>query len=98
MACHYFDPTVFSDPVGQVFGNTGRDFLRGPGFFNLDMSLFRNFKLTERFTLQARGEAFGFTNTPHFGNPGTSVDGSNFGIISSSSGERTVWVAAKLIF
>jgi hypothetical protein len=98
MACHYFDPTVFSDQPGAVFGNTGRDFLRGPGFFNLDMSLFRNFKLTERFTLQARGEAFGFTNTPHFGNPGTNVDGSNFGIISSSSGERTLWVAVKLTF
>jgi hypothetical protein len=89
---------VFSDPQGAVFGNTGRDILRGPGFFNLDMSLFRNFKLTERFTVQARGEAFGSTNTPHFGNPGTSVDGNNFGIISSSSGERTVWVSAKLIF
>jgi len=98
LACHYFDPTVFTAPVGNIFGNAGRDILRGPGFFNLDLSLFRNFKLTERFTLQARGEAFGATNTPHFGLPGTNASGGNFGIITSSTGERVVWVAAKLIF
>jgi hypothetical protein len=98
LSCHYFDPSVFSDPNAPIFGNTGRDFLRGPGFFNLDMSLFRNFKLKEGLTLQARGEAFGLTNTPRFNNPGTNADGTNFGVITGSSGERTVWVAAKLIF
>jgi len=75
--------------------------VRGPGFFNLDMSLFRTFKLTERFSLQCRGEAFGFTNTPRFNNPGTgwTANGTGtFGVITGSSGERVVWVAAKLIF
>lgn len=101
LTCSYFDPSVFSAPSGPVFGNVGRDTVIGPGFFNLDMSLFRTFKLTERFRLQCRGEAFGLTNTPHFNNPngGFQTPGNgNFGVISSSSGQRVVWLAAKLTF
>jgi hypothetical protein len=99
--CSYFNSNAFAAPTGPRFGTGGRDIVRGPGFFNLDMSLFRTFKLTERFSLQCRGEAFGLTNTPHFNNPGTgfSTNGvGTFGVIQGSTGERTAWVAAKLIF
>src|SRR5215470_6122018 len=93
LTCSFFDPSVFSAPVGPVFGNVGRDTVRGPGFFNLDMSLFRTFKLTERFGLQCRAEAFGLTNTPHFNNPTAGFQNAgtgNFGAITGSSGQRTV--------
>src|SRR5215467_6966033 len=94
LSCSYFNQAAFAAPTGPVFGNMGRDVVRGPGFFNLDMSLFRTFKLTERFSLQCRGEAFGLTNTPRFNNPAsTTVGATNFGIITGSSGERAVWVA-----
>ena len=108
--CSYFDATVFQNPTGPNFGNVGRDTVRGPGFFNLDMSIFRNFKLTERFGLQCRAEAFGLTNTPHFSNPGSGFVTNNllnpiptpntgtFGVITGSTGQRTIWLAAKLIF
>jgi hypothetical protein len=105
LTCSYFDPSVFSAPVGPIFGNVGRDTVRGPGFFNLDMSIFRTFKLTEKFSFQCRGEAFGLTNTPHFNNPANgntagfqNAGVGNFGAITSSTGQRTVWVAAKLMF
>jgi hypothetical protein len=98
LSCSYFNPSTFAAPTGPRFGTGGRDILRGPGFFNTDMSLFRTFKLTERFSLQTRAEAFGLTNTPRFGNPGTGLGSSTFGIITSSSGERTIWLAAKLMF
>ena len=39
----YFDPSVFSQPRGVTFGNTGRNQFRGPGAWNLDFSLFRAF-------------------------------------------------------
>ena len=92
------------------FGNTGRNILRGPGVFNLDGSLFRNFRISERFGLQFRAECFGVTNTPQFGNPGTTAssltrnaDGSikalnGFGEITSASGERQGRFALKLTF
>jgi hypothetical protein len=55
------------------FGTAGFNSLRGPGIFNLDVGLFREFGITERWRIQLRAEAFNFTNTPHFGNPGTNV-------------------------
>ena len=71
----YFDPMAFAPVTAVRFGNTGRDILRGPGVFNLDGSLFRTFRMNERFSLQFRAEAFGFTNTPSFSNPGATVSG-----------------------
>jgi hypothetical protein len=72
--CHYFDPAAFGAPVissaaNAHFGNTNRDQFRGPGYIEVDLSLIRNFKLTERFNLELRADAIGLTNTPHFGLP-----------------------------
>lgn len=93
----YFDTKAFTAPTGAgVFGNTGRDILRGPGYFNLDSSVFRNFRITERFRLQFRAEAFGATNTPHFGNPAATVTSGGFGNITSSSGQRQLRFAMKI--
>ena len=95
----YFNPKAFAAPVGAgVFGNTGRDILRGPGYFNLDSSIFRSFRINERFKLQFRTEAFGTTNTPHFGNPAATVSSGGFGNITSSSGQRQLRFAMKLLY
>jgi hypothetical protein len=69
----YFDPDAFARVTQPRFGNTGMNILRGPGFANWDFGVFRRFRITERFALQFRGEAFNFTNTPHFNNPGNNV-------------------------
>jgi hypothetical protein len=111
MTCHYFDPTSFQPVPGSQtrFGTTGRNIIFGPGFFNLDASLFRDFKLTEALKLEFRAEMFGATNTPHYQNPGTDpTNASTFGVITStfstagrgtgSGGERWTWFALKLIF
>ena len=93
----YFNPKAFAAPVGAgVFGNSGRDILRGPGYFNLDASVFRNFRITERFRLQFRSEAFGATNTPHFSNPAATVTSGGFGNITASTGQRQLRFAMKL--
>jgi len=55
------------------FGTSGRSVLRGPGFANLDLSLVRSFRITERITTDFRVDAFNFTNTPLFNNPGTNA-------------------------
>ncbi|MGB7926324.1 MAG: carboxypeptidase-like regulatory domain-containing protein [Pyrinomonadaceae bacterium] len=69
------DPNVFSDPVAayQSFrdpraGEAGdRNVLRGPGYFTLDMGLYKTFKLPwEGHTLQFRWEVFNVTNTQRF--------------------------------
>jgi len=74
LSCHYFDPSAFAAPLitsnaNAHYGNTNRNEFRGPGYFEMDLSLAREFKLTERFRLQLRTDVFSFTNTPHFANP-----------------------------
>jgi hypothetical protein len=69
----YFDPSAFAPVTAVRYGTVGRNTLRGPGVFNSDASIFRNFKLTERFVLQFRTEVFNLTNTPAFNNPGAVV-------------------------
>ena len=69
----YYDPTAFA-PVTQVrYGTTGRNILRGPRLVNLDASLFRNFRVSERCKVQLRGESYNVSNTPHFNNPSANV-------------------------
>lgn len=79
--CHYFDASTFAAPLitsaaTAHYGNTNRNQFRGPGYFQMDMSVARDFRLTERFMLQLRAEAFSLTNTPHFANPNLSCPGS----------------------
>jgi hypothetical protein len=69
----YFDPLAYRPVTDARFGTAGFNSLRGPGIVNLDLGLFREFRMTERWRLQFRAEAFNSTNTPHFGNPGTNV-------------------------
>jgi Carboxypeptidase regulatory-like domain/TonB dependent receptor-like, beta-barrel len=80
----YFDTTAFKRVTEVRFGNVGRNTMRGPGVANLDLSLFRTFKLGPQYNLQFRAEAFNATNTPHFSNPNGNVNSSNFGKVLST--------------
>ena len=84
--------------------------MRGPGSFQLDASLFRNFQVTERVKLQFRAESFSITNTQSFNNPGATVssltrnaDGSiralnGYTEVPGASGEREIRFALKMFF
>lgn len=69
----WFDPTAFVPVTTARFGNAGLNILRAPGLVNLDLGVFRNFRIREGMNLQFRAEAFNATNTPHFSGPGTNV-------------------------
>lgn len=103
----WFSAASFTAPAANgVFGNTGRNFLSGPGFFNLDGSLFKLITYRERYNLEIRGEAFAITNTPQFANPGNVLGSSNFGYVTStiggnstaSNGNRVLQLGVKLSF
>ncbi|HYZ86487.1 MAG TPA: TonB-dependent receptor, partial [Bryobacteraceae bacterium] len=101
----WFDTTAFRAPASNTFGNVGRNAFTGPGFFNLDLSGFRRFKVTERFTLEFRAETFNFTNTPQYSNPEGSFESANFGQItnaaisnSADSGARQIQLGFRLLF
>ncbi|MGD0358646.1 MAG: TonB-dependent receptor [Terracidiphilus sp.] len=110
LACSYFDTSAFT-PVttAATFGNAGRSIMRGPGYFDLDSSVFRNFKIREYLTFQFEANVFGLTNTPHFGNPTSDINSSSFGKVTGelatsnaslggSGGERQWWFGGKFIF
>jgi hypothetical protein len=97
----YFDTTVFTQPPPFTFGNTPRTLpdVRSPSAKNLDLSLFKNFRLGESLLLQFRAEAFNATNTPIFGNPGTVFGTQAFGVINSQGNSpRQVQLALRLAF
>ena len=94
----WFNTSAFAAPGPNRFGNAGRDTIRGPGYRNYDMALFRTFAVRERIKLQFRAEAYNLTNTPHWGNPNTSVSSGSFGQITATSGERQLQVAARILF
>jgi len=69
----YFNGAAFINPPGGVLGTTGRNLLRGPGFFQMNGSVSRQFLFKEgKIKFQLTGEAFNLTNTVVFANPGGS--------------------------
>ena len=99
----WFNTAAFTSPPGQsnsnpISGSAGRNIVRGPGYINLDFSMFKNVTKTESTRLQLRAESFNLLNTPHFGNPNASRNSGSFGSITSASGARVMQFAVKLIY
>jgi hypothetical protein len=69
----WFDPTAFAPVTQARLGSASKNSLRGPRLLNLDFGLFRDFRIGERIQLQFRGEAFNFTNTPHWALPAANI-------------------------
>jgi hypothetical protein len=73
----WFDPNAFRRVSCNIpdrpdlchYGNSGKNILDSPGQRNVDFSLFKNFRITERLGLQFRAELFNAFNTPYFGEP-----------------------------
>jgi hypothetical protein len=97
----YYDPSAWAPITTVNFGNVGRNTVRGPGWWNIDMSLFRRFPVGKKVTLEARIEAFNLTNTPHFTNPNGDVSSGGFMTItgtSANSPERQFRIGARVQF
>jgi len=88
----YFNTSAFSAPAPNTFGNVGRNVLHGPRLFEIDFSVFRKFRITERIGLEFRGESFNFTNTPQFDRPDTVLTDAAFGQVTTARGTQSVQV------
>jgi len=69
--------------------NQVRNQYHGPHFFDMDLSLFKNFKFAERYNFAIGAQAFNAFNHPNFGFPDESIGDSTFGQISSMTGTPT---------
>lgn len=108
----YLNPDAFDTPPFGRAGDIGRNHLYGPGYVNFDMAFSKKLKLTERFGLETRFEAFNLFNHPQFTNPGSDANANGnllgsgiFGEITSTitrsdgtTSARQMQVAMKLTF
>ena len=102
----YFDRSAYAAvnvPAGQPqrFGNSGRNPIRGPGFWNFDLGLFKMVDLGSRARIQFRLEALNAFNRANFANPGGDISNANaFGFITSTTGtgERNIRFGMRFWF
>jgi Carboxypeptidase regulatory-like domain/TonB dependent receptor-like, beta-barrel len=97
----WFNTAVFTAPGTFGFGSMPRTLpdLRGGATRNWDVSLFKNFHLTERMQLQLRSEFFNIFNTPRFSAPGGSFATAAFGVVSAQANDpREMQLALRLSF
>ena len=94
----YFLQSSFVQPTGVRLGSSGRNIVSGPGFYNLDFSIFKIVSFNERIRMEIRGESFSVLNNPHFSNPDTGVADQNFGYITGAGGARGLQLGAKITF
>jgi Carboxypeptidase regulatory-like domain len=85
----WWNPTAFALPAPGTFGNASINSLRGPGYWNDDLSLFKDFPLTERYRVQFRAEAFDVFNHPNLGYPGNSSQANFSGTSTGADGAVT---------
>jgi hypothetical protein len=95
----WLDLTAYAVPALHTFGNSGVGIVRGPGMSRIDLSLAKEFHLTEKKYFELRGEAFNLTNTPIFLSPSSqTITSTLFGQVRSTEGERSMQVVAKFFF
>ncbi len=76
-------------PCYTGLSEQNRNQFRGPGYFNVDMALFRTFSFRERAKLAVGLQAFNVFNHPNFGLPDNGVGDQNFGLITGMQGTPT---------
>jgi hypothetical protein len=91
---------ISEDPtIGE--GNSGRNNMQDQNYYNVDLSVFRQFPIKDTFHAEFRAEAFNVLNHTVLGTPNTSINAAKnaFGTITSTaSTERLLQFAAKLVF
>lgn len=107
----FMNPTAFSIPAIGQFGTCAPRLLHGPGLSDVDLSLFKEFRLTESKRFEFRAEFFNAFNHPNFANPSSYIGspgsfGKVFGtlapILGNNSGgpgdPREIQLALKFYF
>ena len=92
---------AFGVPAVNSFGTSRNGAVHGPGFFNADLSAFKDFHITERHAVGFRFDAFNAFNIVSYGNPDTGISSSTFGNVSlqtTRSTERHLQFSAKYTF
>lgn len=94
----WFNTDAFvANAIGKD-GTSGRNILDGPGFRDIDLGIFRNFKIRERFNLQFRAESTNAFNMVSLNSPSATLSSSSFGSISGAHSMRQIQLGLRLHF
>ena len=93
-----FNASCFVQPANGVYGRGGRDAVREPRLNDIDLSLAKTFRLTERQQLEFRAEAFSAFNHPNFGANGGNAGTPGLGQVSYATGQRVGQFALRYSF
>ncbi|HKX27493.1 MAG TPA: TonB-dependent receptor [Blastocatellia bacterium] len=96
-AGYAFNPAAFQLAAPGTFGNAGRNIVRGDGFRSVDLSLFKNIRITERFGLQMRFESVNSFNHTNYQAPATNL-AANAGLYVAAAQPRILQLGVKLTF
>ncbi len=95
----WFNTAAFVAPPPNTYGNSARGVLYGPGTSNWDLSAQRKFRLTERFSLNFRMDAFNAFNTPNFADPNSAIGSPTAGVITGTIlDNRDLQASATVVF
>jgi hypothetical protein len=96
----WFNTSLFTANALGTFGNSGRNIIRGPKFFNTDMGLLKDTAITERMNLQFRAEFFNIFNNPNFRLPNSNASSAQIGRITAvvDDNQRILQLGLKLSF
>jgi Carboxypeptidase regulatory-like domain/TonB-dependent Receptor Plug Domain len=94
----WFDTAAFGVNAIGTYGNTGKGILHGPRFFDADLAAIKNARLTERISLEFRGEFYNAFNNVNFTNPDSVVTDSGFGQITGAGDPRIIQFGLKTSF
>jgi Carboxypeptidase regulatory-like domain len=94
----FFNVSAFAANALGTYGDTPRNFLTGPGYSDIDLSLSKSFKVTEGQSLQFRAEAFNLANRVNFSNPNATISSKSAGTITAANDPRILQFALKYLF
>ncbi len=81
---------AFGAPSQNTFGTSSNGSVRGPGYFDIDMSVFKDFRITESQSIGFRFDAFNAFNIVSYGNPDSGINDTGFGQIVQQNQIRSV--------
>ncbi len=94
----WFNIDAFQPNTPGAIGNLGRNNVLGPASQNIDLGIFRSFRITERHRLEVRGEFFNLFNWVTLGTPVFSLANANFGKVLTAGAPRIIQVGLKYSF
>jgi hypothetical protein len=94
---NWINMNAFVNQTAGTAGDEHKNMLHGPNYFNSDLSLLKNFSVSDRWSMQFRAEAFNFANITNYGSPSATLD-SPATITAIQGNQRELQLALKLLF